>query len=109
MVGLYDELFKIVDVIYKIMPGTLKDHRKTKNPYHNVDFHSGVLLRYYGLKEYEFYTVLFGLGRSLGVLSQLFWDRAINLPLERPKSVNMISIKDHVYEEIGKKQYKNIE
>lgn len=43
--------------------------------------------RYYGLIEFDFYTVLFGIGRAFGVLSQLVWDRALGLPLERPKSV----------------------
>ena len=31
--------------------------------------------------------VLFGVSRALGVLSQLFWDRALGLAIERPKSV----------------------
>jgi citrate synthase len=38
--------------------------------------------------EYEFYTVLFGVARSLGVLASLCWDRALGYPLERPKSVS---------------------
>jgi len=83
-----DELFKLVDTIYKVVPEVLTEHGKTKNPYPNVDSHSGVLLRYYGLNEYQYYTVLFGLGRTFGVLSELLWDRALNLPLERPKSIN---------------------
>lgn len=33
--------------------------------------HSGVLLQYYGITEENFYTVLFGVSRSLGVLSQV--------------------------------------
>merc|ERR1712167_514394 len=61
--------------------------RKTNHPYPNVDSHSGVLLKHYGLTEYDYYTVLFGVGRAYGVLAQLFWDRALSLPLERPKSV----------------------
>jgi len=38
------ELFKLVDTIYEVMPGVLTEHGKTKNPYPNVDSHSGVLL-----------------------------------------------------------------
>ena len=91
-----DELFKLVDTIYKVVPNILLEHGKTKNPYPNVDSHSGVLLQYYGLKEYEYYTVLFGLSRSFGVLSELFWDRALNLPLERPKSVTFDWIENNV-------------
>ena len=181
-----DELFHLVNTVYEVMPGVLTEHGKTKNPYPNVDSHSGVLLKYaprcvhaactlppahhrhtaarsamraaehsrsppvpegerrrpslgaasstpsppallaigpaspgtprparharhnarpraaaaaprqelpppafplrrhYGLEEYDYYTVLFGVGRAWGVLAQLFWDRALNLPLERP-------------------------
>ena len=38
--------------------------------------------RHYGLEQYDYYTVLFGVGRAWGVLAQLFWDRALGLPLE---------------------------
>jgi len=82
-----DELFKVVNTVYQVMPGVLTEHGKTKNPYPNVDSHSGVLLMHYGFDKYDYYTVLFGLGRGFGVLAQLFWDRALGLPLERPKSV----------------------
>jgi citrate synthase len=44
---------------------------QVKNPWPNVDAHSGVLLQYYGIKEARFYTVLFGVSRALGVLSQV--------------------------------------
>ena len=179
-----DELFHLVNTVYEVMPGVLTEHGKTKNPYPNVDSHSGVLLkcapqprarrlhaaacapqahgcsqrarvlrstvalppsprgsdashpsrrlldavssrparhrasltwhttpgtprpaqctaascsgraapgaskpalplrRHYGLEEYDYYTVLFGVGRAWGVLAQLFWDRALGLPLE---------------------------
>jgi len=48
---------------------------------------SGVLLQYYGLKEENYYTVLFGVSRALGVLPSLTWDRALGHPIERPKSI----------------------
>jgi len=89
-----DELFKIVNTIYEVMPGVLTEHGKTKNPYPNVDSHSGVLLQYYNFTQYDYYTVLFGVGRGFGVLAQLFWDRALGLPLERPKSVTSEWIED---------------
>lgn len=82
-----DELFKVVDTIYSVMPGILTEHGKTANPYPNVDSHSGVLLWHYGFTQYQYYTVLFGVSRAVGALSQLYWDRALGLPLERPKSV----------------------
>ena len=95
-----DRLFKIVSTIYEVVPGVLKEQGKTKNPWPNVDAHSGVLLMHYGLIEHNYYTVLFGVSRAIGVLSQLFWDRALGLPLERPKSVTMEWIKAYV--ETGK-------
>jgi len=88
-----DELFHIVSTIYEVMPDVLTEHGKTKNPWPNVDSHSGVLLQHYGFTEHEYYTVLFGVSRAFGVLSQLFWDRALLLPLERPKSITSSWIK----------------
>lgn len=82
-----DPLFKVVNTIYEVMPGVLTEHGKTKNPYPNVDSHSGVLLWHYGFTEFQYYTVLFGVSRAMGALSQVFWDRALGMPLERPKSV----------------------
>merc|ERR1711935_361643 len=79
-------MFKLVNQIYKIAPGVLTEHGKTKNPFPNVDAHSGVLLQHFDLKEENFYTVLFGVSRAMGVLSGLVWDRALGLPIERPKS-----------------------
>lgn len=81
-----DNLFKIVEKLYKIVPPVLESLGKVKNPWPNVDAVSGSLLMHYGIKEYSFYTVLFGVSRALGVLSQMVWDRAYSLPIERPKS-----------------------
>ena len=90
-----DELFKLVNTVYEVMPGVLTEHGKTKNPYPNVDSHSGVLLYHYDFVEKDYYTVLFGISRAYGVLAQLFWDRALGLPLERPKSVTPEWIVDY--------------
>ncbi|KAF4803893.1 citrate synthase [Turdus rufiventris] len=48
----------------------------------------GLANQYYGMKEMNYYTVLFGVSRALGVLSQLIWSRALGFPLERPKSMS---------------------
>ncbi|KAK9701679.1 citrate (Si)-synthase [Basidiobolus ranarum] len=88
-----DPTFKLVSQLYKIVPEVLTEHGKTKNPWPNVDAHSGVLLQHYGLVEQDFYTVLFGVSRGLGVLSQLIWDRALGMPIERPKSLSTENIK----------------
>ncbi|XP_055388830.1 probable citrate synthase 2, mitochondrial [Condylostylus longicornis] len=83
-----DPLFKLVSTIYKVVPPILTELGKVKNPWPNVDAHSGVLLQYYKLKEMNYYTVLFGVSRALGVLASLIWDRALGLPIERPKSLS---------------------
>jgi citrate synthase len=81
-----DHLINIVNMLYDIVPPILKSLGKVKNPWPNVDAFSGALLHHYGINEYFFYTVMFGVSRSLGVLAQLIWDRMYNLPLERPSS-----------------------
>ncbi|XP_069695256.1 probable citrate synthase 2, mitochondrial [Periplaneta americana] len=83
-----DPLFKLVSQVYKVVPPILMETGKVKNPWPNVDAHSGVLLQYYGMKEMNYYTVLFGVSRALGVLASLVWDRALGLPIERPKSLS---------------------
>ncbi|MFY8020383.1 MAG: citrate (Si)-synthase, eukaryotic [Bacteroidia bacterium] len=82
-----DELVNIVWNIYEVAPPILENTGKIKNPWPNVDAHSGALLLHYGLNEYDFYTVLFGVSRALGVMASLLWDRTLGTPLERPKSV----------------------
>jgi citrate synthase len=82
-----DLIFKYVDVLYKVVPPILEEQGKAKNPWPNVDAQSGVIQWYYGLREYDFYTVLFGIGRALGVCCNIIWDRALGYPIERPKSV----------------------
>ncbi|GIK62026.1 MAG: citrate (Si)-synthase [Ignavibacteriota bacterium] len=82
-----DLLFKYVDLLFKVVPPILLEQGKAKNPWPNVDAQSGVIQWYYGLKEYDFYTVLFAVGRSLGVVANIIWDRGLGYPLERPKSV----------------------
>ncbi len=88
-----DPLVNTVWNIYDAVPPILKSLGKIKNPWPNVDAHSGALLVHYGMVEYEFYTVLFGVSRALGVLASLCWDRALGLPLERPKSVTTDLVK----------------
>jgi citrate synthase len=82
-----DPMFKLVGKLFEVVPGVLTETGKVKNPWPNVDAHSGVLLQYYGITEENFYTVLFGASRAIGVLSQLTLSRASGYPIERPKSV----------------------
>lgn len=88
-----DSLVQTVWNIYETVPPILQSLGKIKNPWPNVDAHSGALLVHYGMVEYEFYTVLFGVSRALGVLASLCWDRALGFPLERPKSVTTELVK----------------
>lgn len=83
-----DKMFHLVAQLYDVVPGILFDLGKVKNPWPNVDAHSGVLLQHYGMTEMSYYTVLFGVSRALGTLASLIWDRALGLPLERPKSMS---------------------
>lgn len=90
------ELFKLVSSVYEVAPKVLTKQGKTKNPWPNVDAHSGVLLQYYGLTEASFYTVLFGVARAFGVLPQLIIDRAYGAAIERPKSFSTEKFKELV-------------
>eukprot|EP00030_Apusomonadida_sp_AF-17_P005832 a676365_1425.p1 GENE.a676365_1425~~a676365_1425.p1 ORF type:complete len:479 (-),score=237.00 a676365_1425:20-1423(-) len=86
---------QLVHQLHDIVPGILAETGKVQNPWPNVDAHSGVLLQHYGFTEDNYYTVLFGVSRALGVLSSLVWDRALGFPLERPKSLTTGWIKDY--------------
>jgi citrate synthase len=89
----------IVNVVWKlfeVVPPILDSLGKVKNPWPNVDAHSGALLVHFGLKEYTYYTVLFGVSRALGVLVSLCWSRALGFPLERPKSVTMDWVRETI-------------
>ncbi len=89
-----DPIFKYVDLLYRVVPPILEEQGKAKNPWPNVDAQSGVVQWHYGLKEYDFYTVLFGIGRALGVASNIVWDRALGYPIERPKSLTTSMLED---------------
>ncbi|MBN1225008.1 MAG: citrate (Si)-synthase, eukaryotic [Candidatus Aminicenantes bacterium] len=91
-----DDIFKVVSLLYDVVPPILEEQGKAKNPWPNVDAHSGVLLLHYGVTEYDFYTVFFGVSRALGVLSSLIWDRVLGLAIERPKTVTTDWIESQV-------------
>ena len=95
-----DPLFNLISNIFEVVPDILAATGKVKNPWPNVDSHSGALLVHYGFTEQDYYTVLFGVSRTMGVLSQLFWDRALGLPLERPKSLTPEWIVDYAKDKV---------
>jgi citrate synthase len=84
-----DDLVRVADLVFDVVPQVLREQGKAKNPAPNVDAISGTLQYYYGVRDFEFYTVLFGVGRALGVTAHYVWARALGWPIERPKSVTM--------------------
>jgi citrate synthase len=94
-----DLIFKYVSLIYEVTPDILIEQGKAKNPWPNVDAQSGVIQWHYGITEYDFYTVLFGIGRSIGVLSNIIWDRALGYPIERPKSLTTDMLEELVHQQ----------
>jgi citrate synthase len=87
-------LFQLISMIYKVAPGVLQEQGKAKNPWPNVDAQSGVIQWYYGITEWDFYTVLFGVGRAIGVLANITWDRALGYAIERPKSLTTAMLEE---------------
>ncbi len=91
-----DELVRLADLVFDVVPQVLKEQGKAKNPAPNVDAISGALQYYYGVRDFDFYTVLFGIGRALGVTANYVWARALGQPIERPKSLTTKMLEDIV-------------
>jgi citrate synthase len=98
-----DPLVNLVNQLYRVVPPILSNVGKIQNPWPNVDAFSGSLLYHYGIKEYTFYTVLFGVSRALGVLASLVNDRVYGMPIERPTSHPLHWFRDQVDEDGGRK------
>ncbi len=82
-----DTVFGIVKKLFEVIPNLLIEQGKAKDPWPNVDAASGSLLYHYGLKEVEYYTVVFSVSRALGICSQLVLSRVVGEPITRPKSI----------------------
>jgi citrate synthase len=82
-----DPIFQVAQVVFEVAPAVLREQGKAKNPWPNVDAISGTLQYHYGVKEFDFYTVMFGVGRALGETANAVWARALGQPIERPKSL----------------------
>ncbi len=91
-----DDLIRLADMVFDVVPIVLKEQGKAKNPAPNVDAISGTLQYYYGVRDFDFYTVLFGVGRALGVTANYVWARALGMPIERPKSLSTKMLEDVV-------------
>jgi len=95
-----DDLVRIADLVFDVVPQVLKEQGKAKNPAPNVDAISGTLQYYYGVREFDYYTVLFGVGRALGVTANYVWARALGWPIERPKSVTTKMLEEAVRQKL---------
>ena len=82
-----DPVFQTVARVFDVVPNVLRQVQKISDPWPNVDAGSGALLYHYGLKEFDFYTVLFSVSRTLGIGAQSVITRAYGLPITRPKSL----------------------
>lgn len=89
-----DPIFRTVSNVFEVVPDVLKKHGKAKNPWPNVDAHSGALQFHYGVVEFDYYTVLFGVSRAMGMTAQAVWARAVGAPIERPKSVTIQMLRE---------------
>lgn len=91
-----DPLFQLVKQVYRLAPSILGENGKIKNPRPNVDAINGCLQYYYGVREVDFYTVLFGVSRILGLTAHAIWARALGKPIERPKSLTTRMLEERV-------------
>jgi citrate synthase len=103
-----DPVFQTADRVFDVVPKVLGEYSEERvkagkhpiaNVWPNVDAISGSLVYHYGITEYSFYTVLFGVSRVLGLLSQLIMARALMLPITRPKSMSTPHIRKAVEEQ----------
>jgi len=83
-------LVKVALLLREAAPKVLKENPKITNPYPNVDAISGSMLSAAGFPSPEYYTVLFGLSRCVGIAVQIVYERKIardgkGTPITRPK------------------------
>ncbi|MFI0434674.1 MAG: citrate (Si)-synthase [Parachlamydiaceae bacterium] len=83
-------LVKMAHLLRKIGPKVLKENAKISDPYPNVDAISGVMLSVAGFHYPQYFTVLFGLARIVGISRQIMYEReeareGRGTPIIRPK------------------------
>jgi citrate synthase len=89
-----DEIFKLASMVYEVIPDVLREQGKARDPWPNVDAISGSLQYHFGVREFDFYTVIFGVSRILGVSANAVWARALGQPIERPKSLTTAMLEE---------------
>ena len=85
-------LVKIAAHLRMVGPKVLKENPKISDPYPNVDAISGILLTAAGFPYPEYYTVLFGLARVVGISRQIVYERleareGKGTPIVRPRYI----------------------
>jgi citrate synthase len=95
-----DELFQFVKLVADVVPNILLKLGKVSNPWPNVDAINGALQYHFGVQQFEFYTVLFGISRIMGLTAHAVWSRAMMKPIERPKSLTTKMLEDLIEETI---------
>lgn len=83
-------LVKMASLLRQAGTKVLKENPKISDPYPNVDAISGVLLSAAGFPYPDYYTVLFGLARVVGISRQIVYERVEarngkGTPIVRPK------------------------
>jgi citrate synthase len=84
-----DPIFRLAVTLRKVGSEILKKKGKAADPYPNVDAVSGSLLNACGLNDDNYYTVLFGLSRCVGIAAQIVYERkeargGKGIPIVRP-------------------------
>lgn len=85
-------LVKIACLLREVGPKILKENPKISDPYPNVDAISGVLLTAAGFQYPQYFTVLFGLARVVGIAIQIVYERCEardgkGTPIVRPRYI----------------------
>lgn len=83
---------KMAGKLRKVVPTILKESGKVADPYPNVDAISGSVLAAAGFNYPQYFTVLFGVSRTVGIVSQIIYERLVardgkGLPIVRPKYI----------------------
>jgi len=99
-----DPNIELIGRVFEVLPPILAENGKVKNPYPNVDAINGALQYHYGVKEFDFYTVLFGMSRILGLTAHIVWGRILGKPIERPKSLTTAML-----EQLAEKSLQTVE
>jgi citrate synthase len=88
----HDPLIKTALLLREAGPFVLGKNPKVSNPFPNVDAISGSVLCAAGFNYPEYFTVLFGLSRIVGIAIQIVYERCIaragkGTPIVRPKYI----------------------